>query len=54
MHVLGLMSGTSADGVEAVLVKKTKNTLWNPKSIDDIDFIELKNFFEFHTEKLNL
>ena len=42
------------NGVEAVLVKKTKNTLWNPKSIDDIDFIELKNFFEFHTEKLNL
>jgi len=42
------------NGVEAVLVTKTHNPTWNPKSIYDINYDEVKKLFQIHTEKLGL
>ena len=42
------------NGVNAVLVKKTHNHIWNPASINDIDYNDIKKLFQNHTEKLNL
>ena len=42
------------NGIEAVLITKSHNPLWNPKSLHDIDSDKLKSLFEKHTEQLNL
>ena len=42
------------NGIEAVLVSKTYNPTWNPKSIHDINYDEVKKLFQIHTEKLGL
>ena len=42
------------NGIEAVLVTKTYNPTWNPKSIHDINYDEVKKLFQIHTEKLGL
>ena len=42
------------NGVEAVLVTKTHNPTWYPKSIHDINYDEVKKLFQIHTEKLGL
>ncbi len=42
------------NGVEAVLVTKTHNPTWHPKSIHDINYDEVKKLFQIHTEKLGL
>ena len=42
------------NGIEAVLVTKLNNPLWNPNSIYDIGKIEIENFFQTHTKKLGL
>jgi len=42
------------NGVKAVLVKKTYNPTWNPKSIHDINYDEVKKLFQIHTGKLGL
>jgi len=42
------------NGIEAVLVAKTYNPTWNPKSIHDINYDEVKKLFQIHTEKLGL
>ena len=42
------------NGIEAVLVTKTYNPTWNPKSIHDINYGEVKKLFQIHTEKLGL
>ena len=43
-----------AGGVESVLISKTYNPTWYPRSIHDIDIHELKKLFQTHTEKLGL
>tara|TARA_B100001123_G_C15317560_1_gene1026687 strand:+ start:299 stop:1309 length:1011 start_codon:yes stop_codon:yes gene_type:complete len=42
------------NGVKSVLITKTHNPIWNPKSIHDIDYDEVKKLFQIHTEKLGL
>ena len=42
------------NGIEAVLVTKTYNPTWNPKSNHDINYDEVKKLFQIHTEKLGL
>ncbi len=42
------------NGVEAVLVTKTHNPRWNPKSIYDITSGEIRELFQNHTKKLKL
>ena len=42
------------NGIEAVLITKTYNPTWNPKSIHDINYDEVKKLFQIHTEKLGL
>ena len=42
------------NGVEAVLVTKTHNPIWNPASIHDINIDKVKELFKIHTVKLGL
>ena len=42
------------EGVNSVLISKTHNPKWNPQTINDINFIEVKSFFNPHVEPLNI
>ena len=42
------------EGINNVLVCKENNPKWNPSTINDINFEEVKKFFNPHIEPLNL
>ena len=42
------------EGVNNVLVNKKHNPKWNPSTINDIDFKEVKILFDPHVEPLNI
>ena len=42
------------EGIDNVLVSKTHNPKWQPSSINDINFKEVKSFFKPHIEPLNI
>ena len=42
------------EGVKSVLVSKTNIPKWNPPTINDINFEEVKSLFDPHLEPLNL
>ena len=42
------------EGINSVLISKTHNPKWNPQTINDINFIEVKSFFDPHVKPLNI